>query len=200
MTFFDEVKQQVEEFCEKRESVMGAASLPEQSGDIDLGTPPFVIEVDGCCYAVVFANGDASPLPFGYILDDNDINLDEGETIYCRLSLGGGIKRFIPVIDEFKIPGEDAFCMESAEDSDTWQVVEEGLEEFQQIINGLARTNFIESFAFGVSKVQEIDEIESLDQAMSAILPLSVSFCFSSYTKALQKLKDDNPQFDNDDD
>lgn len=195
MTFFDEVKQQVEAFCEERENAMDSYTIAVQCEFMDSGDPPFVLSVGDHCCAVVFADGKVSPLPFGYQIDNNDIDSDRVYRAYQNIR-GREIALYIPMNADFETPGEDAFCLENAQDSETWQIVEEGVEEFRKIINGLARTKFIESFAFGVSGVRKGDSIESLDQAITATLSIATTCCLWSYTKALRKLKDDNPQFD----
>ena len=106
----------VRQFCDSRDRVMQrTADLLDSAKTLELGTPPFVLDDGETCYAYASADGSASALPYGYQLDDEDIELADDAPIFCvpsPSSTASGVIRLLPVSMELDVPGDDAFALE----------------------------------------------------------------------------------------
>ena len=106
----------VRQFCDSRDRVMQrTAGLLDSAPQLALGTPPFVLDDGETCYAYASADGNAGALPYGYQLDDEDIELADDAPIFCvpsPSSTASGVIRLIPVSKALDVPGDDAFALE----------------------------------------------------------------------------------------
>jgi len=109
----------VRQYGETRSKIIEAAkgwlrlATATESGEVLFGVPSFVIGDDETCYSFVSEDGIAVPLPYGYELDDEDIDLPDDASIFTTLGPAGcGLIRLIPVSKAFSIPDEDAFALE----------------------------------------------------------------------------------------
>ena len=106
----------VRQFCDSRDRVMQrTADLLESAQTLELGAPPFVLDDGETCYAYASADGNAIALPYGYQLDDEDIEpADDAPTICVPTpsSTASGVIRLIPVSKAFHVSDDDAFALE----------------------------------------------------------------------------------------
>ena len=109
----------VRQYCETRAGVLemakGTLRLIKalDNSEMGFGTPPFVIDDGETNFSVLGEDGIAVPLPYGYELDDDDIDLPDGAAIFSTLGPPAcGFIRFTPVSKSFSVPGDDAFALE----------------------------------------------------------------------------------------
>ena len=109
MNIFAELQPHVDSFKAVREHVISAATLPEAGGSFSCGKPPFAIEDGTHYYAVIDQEGEVSPLPFGYQVSNEDMEIDGNDVVYSRpmSTAVGGVEmiRFVPLVEDFEIPG-----------------------------------------------------------------------------------------------
>lgn len=191
MNIFQELKPHIEAFKSTRDHIVGSATLPPA------GKPPFAVDDGTHCYAVIDADGTVSPLPFGYQVSDDDIDMDGAPVVFnTPMTMAGGdmdFAKYVPLVEDFDIPGERAFCLETAEDSDAWKAVGETVENLQQTVNESALTNFNQRLSNAITRLYEsYDAFDSVDQAIavlvlqSSILPV---LFIRSYRHALDALE-----------
>jgi len=122
MNIFEELKPKIEAFQDARDRVVSKTSLPSTHGAMNCGEPPFAVDDGTNYYAVIDVDGQVKPLPFGYQIASDDMDTDGVDVIISTpMALDGsgmGMARYVPLVEDFEIPGERAFCLESAEDSD----------------------------------------------------------------------------------
>jgi antitoxin component YwqK of YwqJK toxin-antitoxin module len=113
---YQRLVEDVRQFCDSRDRVMERTTdLLDSAETLELGSPPFVLDDGETCYAYASADGSASALPYGYQLDDEDIELADDAPIFCvpsPSSTASGVIRLIPVSKAFDVPGDDAFALE----------------------------------------------------------------------------------------
>ena len=199
MNIFRELQPHIDAFKATRDHVVASGELPSTGGGVDFGQPPFVIDDGVSYYAVIDANGDVSPLPFGYQIDEVDIELDGSSVVYSEpMSMAGegmGIVRYVPLVADFEMPGERAFCLEAAEDSEAWGAVSQMVDAVQQIVNEKALFNFNQRLSNAVVSLYErIEGLESVDQALAGLFVdsslLSV-LILGSYRHALDEIEEE---------
>ena len=207
MNIFEELQPQIQEFKHTRDHVVSSASLPQSMEAMSCGEPPFAVDDGTSYYAVIDGNGDVEPLPFGYQVANEDMQ-DDGVDVLLSVPMsiaGKGLMtaRYVPLIEDFDIPGERAFCLEMAEDSEAWQEVGKVVEELQQAVNEKALFNFNQRLANMISRIYEDCEgLESVDQTISALfLQTSVLpvFLLRSYHHALERLEEELSGMDDED-
>jgi hypothetical protein len=199
MDIFAEMQPRIEAFKIARENVVSSAVLPTTDGAMSCGKPPFAIDDGTDYYAVIDANGNVSPLPFSYQLADEDIEMDDAAPLFCcpMVTAGSGVNivTYVPLVEDFEVPGEKAFCLETAEDSESWSAVEQVAGAIQQMVNEKASSNFNQALANMVSRIHErYDEFESLDQSISALAQqssLPLALLLRSYREALDALEEE---------
>ena len=82
----------VRQFCETRARVLEMAKgLPSlikalSNSEMGFGTRPFVMDDGETCFSVLREDGAADPLPYGYELDYDDIDLPDGAAIFSTLA------------------------------------------------------------------------------------------------------------------
>ena len=199
MNIFEELQPQIQEFKHIRDHVVSSASLPQSMGAMSCGEPPFAVDDGTSYYAVIDGNGDVKPLPFGYQVANEDMQ-DDGVDVLLSVPMsiaGKGLMtaRYVPLVKDFDIPGDRAFCLETAEDSVAWEVVGKAVAQFQQVVNEKVLFNFSQRLANTISLLYEgCEEIESVDQTISALFlnssVLPVLF-LRSYQHALDALEDE---------
>ena len=81
----------VRQYCETRTKIIEGSkgwlrlATAIESGEVSFGVPPFVIDDGETCYSFVSEDGIAIPLPYGYELDDEDIDLPDDAAIFSTL-------------------------------------------------------------------------------------------------------------------
>ena len=199
MNIFEELRPQIEAFKDTRDDVLCSASLQPTDAATGCGEPPFAVDDGTNYYAVIDENGDVKPLPFGYQVDNEDMQ-DDGVDFLLSVPMyiaGKGLTtaRYVPLVENFDIPGDRAFCLETAEDSAAWEAVGKAVEQIQQVVNEKALFNFNQRLANFISRIYEgCEGLESVDQAISAlflqssVLPV---FLLRSYHHALERLEEE---------
>lgn len=174
MNIFEELKPQIEAFQYARDRVVSKASLPSTHGGMNCGEPPFAVDDGTNYYAVIDVDGQVKPLPFGYQIASDDMDTDGVDVIISTpMALDGsgmGMARYVPLVEDFEIPGERAFCLESAEDSDAWEALGKMVDALQQTVNEKALIYFNQRIANTISRLYEgFDGFDSVDQAIAAL-------------------------------
>lgn len=207
MNIFEELQPHIDAFKATRDHVVASGGLPSTAEGVDFGQPPFALDDGINYYAVIDANGDVSPLPFGYQIPDADIELDGSSVVYSvSMSIAGegtGIVRYVPLVADFEMPGERAFCLETAEDSDAWGTVSQMVDAIQQKVNEKASFNFNQRLSNTIlSLYQGIEGLESVDQALAGLFVepslLSV-LVLRSYRHALDRIEEELADEENND-
>ena len=200
MNIFEELKPQIEAFKLTRDHIVDTVSLPPLSEGMSCGEPPFAVDDGTSYYAVIDENEKVSPLPFGYQVADEDMQ-DEGVDYLSSIpmaALGAGTNsaRFVPLVCDFEIPGDRAFCLESAEDSEAWEAVGNIVGQIQEVVNEKALFNFNKRLSHMISSIYEVcEEFESVDQAIAAlaldssVLPI---LFIRSYQQALDAIEEES--------
>ena len=199
MNVFTELRPRIDAFMVTREHVMSTASLPQNDGGMSFGNPPFAIDDGTNYYAVIDQDGEVSPLPFGYQVPNEDMETDGVDVIFSKLMVnmvsGADVIRFVPLVEDFEVPGERAFCLESVDDSDVWESVGKIADAFQQWVNDKAKFNFEQRLSNAlVSIYAGYEGLESVDQAISALsLDSSVlpTLFLRSYQHALDTIEEE---------
>jgi len=208
MNIFEELKPRIETFKATREHVLSSALLPPTDAGMRIGKPPFAVDDGTSYYAVIDKNGDVSQLPFGYQIPNEEMETEGADAIFSApmAAAGGGmnIARYIPLVENYDIPGDRAFCLETAEDSVAWEAVGKMADQIQQVVNEGALFNFHQRLANTISCLYEsCEEIESVDQAIAVLFLdsslLTVLF-LRSYQHALDALEDEMSAAEEDDD
>jgi len=208
MNIFEELKPQIQEFKETRDNVISAASLPSIDEGMSCGEPPFAVDDGTSYYAVIDANGDVEPLPFGYQVVDEDMQYDDVDYILSMpMSIAGkGMTtvRYVPLDEGFEVPGERGFCLETAEDSEAWDVIGQTVEQLQQEVNEKALFSLSQRLANAISRIYEdCEELETVDQMISALVlesSLLATLFLQSYQHALGAFEDEMSAAGGDDD
>jgi len=205
MNIFEELKPQIEAFKATRDHLVACASLPQTGGAISFGSPPFVIDGGSNYYAVIHANGEVSPLPFGYQIPNEEFETDGVDAVYIPVMAGGMTDvSYVPLAEDFEVPGDRAFCLETAEDSEAWEAVGKVVESIQQMVNEKALFNFNQRLSNAlISIYQTCDALESVDQTISALFlePSVLSlFLHRSYQYALDELAEEMSAEEEDED
>ena len=199
MNIFEELQPQIQEFKHTRDHVVSSASLPQSMEDMSCGEPPFAVDDGTSYYAVIDGNGDVEPLPFGYQVANEDMQ-DDGVDLLLSVPMsiaGKGLMtaRYVPLIEDFDLPGERAFCLETTEDSEAWQEVGKVVEELQQAVNEKALFNFNQQLANMISRLYEgCEEFESVEQTISLLLlapSVLAALLLRSYQHALDRLEEE---------
>jgi len=114
----------VRQYCETRADILdrakgwlrAAKSLERkvvESEGLTFGVPPFVIDDGETCYSFLSEEGVAIPLPYGYELDDDDVDLPGNAAIFSTIgSTDCGFIRLVPVSKAFSKPDDGAFALE----------------------------------------------------------------------------------------
>jgi hypothetical protein len=208
MNIYEELKTNIESFKIAREHAISCAALPSSNVGFSCGEPPFAIDDGINYYAVIDGDGKVSPLPFGYQVPD-ELMQDEGvEAVYSHpvTAVRGGfdIARYVPLVEDYEIPGERAFCLETAEDSEVFETVGRLVESVQAMVTEKAVFNFNQRLSnVVVSLFDRFEELESVDQAIGALaLESSVlpTLLLRSYQHALDKLEEEMSVEEDDDD
>jgi hypothetical protein len=208
MNIFEELRPQIEAFKDTRDEVVSSASLQPTDGAMGCGEPPFAVDDGTNYYAVIDENGDVKPFPFGYQVANEDMQDDGVDRLLSfPMSIAGkGLMaaRYIPLVENFDIPGDRAFCLETAEDSVAWEAVGEAVDQLQQAVNERALFNFSQRLANAVSRLYEgCEELESVDQTISALFlePSVLMILLSrSYQHALERIEEEMSAEEGDDD
>jgi hypothetical protein len=208
MNIFEELKPQIDAFKTTRDDVVDSVSLPPTYEGKSCGEPPFAVDDGTSCYAVINAEGKASPLPFGYRVADEDIENDGVDffasgpmAMSCK---GMGIARYIPLVKDFEAPNNRAFCLETAEDSRAWELIGETVEAMQQVLSDKALSTFNQRLSFTILRFYErFEELESVDHAIAAIFQsesMLMALFFGSYQHALEAIEEELAAEGDDDD
>jgi len=208
MNLYAELNSQIEEFQDTRDHIVDSLSLPPTNGGISHGTPPFALDDGSTCYAVITEDEEVSPLPFGYQLAAEDMQVDG---VDCVMSIpmsipGKGLTaaRYVPLVDDFELPGERAFCLETAANSAVWKTIGDAVGQIQQLIDKTAGGIFGREWSFTIGNLYgTCEEIESVDQAL-AIVGSDPAFLakllIRSYENALEELGEEISAEEDDDD
>ena len=208
MNIYEELKTNIESFKIAREHAMSCAALPPTDMRLGCGEPPFAIDDGINYYAVIDGDGKVSPLPFGYQIPDELMQSEGVEAVYSHpvaaVRSGFDIARYVPLVEDYEIPGERAFCLEAAEDSKAFEVVGQLAEAVQAMVTERAVFNFNQRLSnLVVSLYDEYEELDSVDQAISVLaLESSVlpKLLLRSYQHALNKLAEEMSAEEGDDD
>ncbi len=174
MNIFEELKPQIEAFTQTRDHIVDTITLAPIREGMSCGEPPFAVDDGTSYYAVINEDEEVSPLPFGYQVDDVDMQ-DDGVDYLLSIpvaAVGGGMTfaRYVPLVEDFKIPGDRAFCLETAEDSEAWEAVGKIVDTIQQVVSAKALLNFNQRLSHMISSIYEgCEELESVDQAIAAL-------------------------------
>lgn len=208
MNIYEELKTNIESFKIAREQAISCAALPPTNKGFSCGEPPFAIDDGINYYAVINRDGKVSPLPFGYQIP-NELMQSEGvEAVYSHpvaaVRSGFDIARYVPLVEDYEIPGERAFCLETVEDSEVFEAVGRVVEAVQTMVTERALFNFNQRLSNEVvSLFDACEELESVDQAIgvlaleSSVLP---TLLLRSYQHALDKLEEEISVEEEDDD
>lgn len=199
MNYFEELKQQIDTFQATREHIVGVAKPPEIESDISHGQAPFAIDDGKHYYAVVEESGEVKPLPFGYQLPEEYIDLDDTDAVLSTpISVPGvglSCARYVPLVEDYAVPGERAFCLESAEDSSAWEAIGQVVTQVQQLINDKALINFNQRLSNALVQIySQCEELDSLDQSIAALFmdpSTLLVFLARSYEYALENLHEE---------
>jgi len=199
MNIFEELKPRIDVFKATREHVVESASLPSIDGCASFGKPPFAIDDGTDYYAVIDGAGNVKPLPFGYQVSNDDIAMEGVDVVYSRpmMAATGGIDiaRYVPLVEDFDMPGDRAFCLETAEDSDAFNAVGRMLDAVQAMLTEKAVFNFNQRLSNAIIGLYTgCEELESVDQAISAfsLNPSVLTVLFlRSYQHALDTLAEE---------
>jgi hypothetical protein len=199
MNIYEELEPRIETFKATREHVMSTASLPPTDSSVSFGEPPFAIDDGTDYYAVIDADGNVSPLPFGYQVPGESFADDDADAIYSKpissAVSGMSIVRFVPLVDDFVMPGERAFCLEATENSDAFETISNMFDAIQTTVTEKALFNFNQRLSNAIiSLYVGYDAFESVDQAVSSLfLQPSVlpTFALRSYQFALDKIEEE---------
>jgi len=198
MNIFAELRHQIEAFKDVRDHVVGATSLPSTLGVTNCGEPPFAMDDGTNFYAVIDEEGEVRPLPFGYQIDDDDLEMNGVDFVLSRpmSMVGSDISsvRYVPLVKDFDIPGERAFCLESAEDSNAWETLGKMVDTVQHMVNEQALIKFNHRLSNAICRIYEgIDEFDSVDQAIaglflqSSTLPMLFLGCYRDALDAIEE-------------
>ena len=208
MNIFEELKPHIEEFKVARDHMMSCAILPPTDTGRNFGKPPFAVG-DGCNdYAVIDKDGNVLPLPFGYQIPDECVQSEDVDAGFSHpaagIGSGFGIASYLPLVEDYEIPGERAFCLETAEDSEVCEIVSQAVERLVAKVAQKAVFEFNQTLANAiVSLYGAYEEIESIDQAISVIAlesSLMPTILFRSYQHALDSLEEEMSTEEDDDD
>lgn len=111
----DSLGEPVEAFCTARKHVMDIATRPTQDlKDLTGSEPPFVLDDGESYFAVVLANGEVRPLPFGFELHEEDLVPNDDSPIMSTpaSSTSSGLIRYIPVREDIALPCDGDFELE----------------------------------------------------------------------------------------
>ena len=185
MSIYSELREQIDTFSEIRTRLLDGPlpSPPELDTDdldieISFGPPPYVVDDGSSNYAVVLENDEIHPLPFGYELDDDQLNLADGQALYTWLS-GSGLAtaRLVPVLSDFELPEPATFEIEDIADSEAWSVADQVTETLLDSVGENIRRELGPLLLRIANQVkEEYDEIDSIDEALGATLQQSGFF------------------------
>ena len=207
MNLLEELRPQIEAFTDTRDRIVDTISLSPVKEDMSCGEPPFAVDDGTSLYAIIDEDEKVRPLPFGYQLSDEDMQEDGVDYLLSVpvAAAGGGmnIARYIPLVEDFKVPGERAFCLETAEDSEEWETVGEAVGQIQKIVNDRAQARFNQEWSFMVGSLYDAyEEIESVDQAVAvaasdpSILLNSLLRCYQHALEAIEEEIDTEGDYD----
>ena len=115
MNIFAELRPQIQEFKNTREHVVSCATLPPTDKDMNFGKAPYAIDDGDHYYAVIDEDGNSSPLPFGYQISDDEIDMDGVDAILSKpmasASNGMSSVRYVPLVEGFKVPGDRVYAV-----------------------------------------------------------------------------------------
>ena len=139
------------------------------------------------------------PLPFGYQVPSDDIDMEGVDAVFSApmMAAAGGmdIKRYVPLVEDFEMPGDRAFCLETAEDSTAFDAVGSMLDAIQELVTEKALFNFNQRLANAlVSLYDGYEELESVDHAISALFAQSSVLpvlALRSYQHALDQIEEE---------
>jgi hypothetical protein len=199
MNIYEELKTNIESFKIAREHAMSCAALPPTDMSLSCGEPPFAIDDGINCYAVINEDGKVSPLPFGYQIPDELMQSEGVEAVYSHpvaaVRSGFDIARYVPLVEDYELPGERAFCLEAAEDSKAFEAVGQVVEAVQAMVTKKAVINFNQRLSYVVvNLLDRCEELESVDQAISVLaLKSSVlpTLLLRSYQHALDSVEEE---------
>ena len=199
MNIFEELEPRIDHFKATREHVMSSARLPTSDGGLSYGNPPFAIDDGTDYYAVIDGDGNVSPLPFGYQVPNEDLEEEGVDAVFSTLMAGGcggaSVIRYISLVEDYEIPGERAFCLEEAEDSEVFGSVGRIFEGIQAMVTEKAMFNFNQRLANTiVSLYGGYEDLESIDHTMAALaLQSSVipTLVLRSYQHAIDEVQEE---------
>ena len=208
MNIYEELKTDIESFKIAREHAMSCAALPPTDMRFSCGEPPFAIDDGTNYYAVINEDGIVSPLPFGYQIPDELMQSEGVEAVYSHpvaaVRSGFDIARYVPLVEDYEIPGERAFCLETAENSEVFETVGRLVEAVQTMVTEKAVFNFNQRLSNAVvSLFDGYEELESVDQTIAALaMESSVlpTLLLRSYQHALDSLTEEMSAEEDDDD
>ena len=205
MSMYAEFEPRLDKFKATREHVISSAKLPPADAALSFGEPPFAIDDGTDCYAVIDKDGNVSPLPFGYQVPDE--YLADADAIFSKpvssVVSGMSIVRFVPLVDDFSMPGDRAFCLETAEDFGAWEAVGQAVEVIQNMVNEKALFNFNQRLSNAlVSLYAGYEELESVDQTISALFmnpSVLAVLLLRSYQHAIDSIEEEMSAEEDDD-
>lgn len=171
---------------------------PTEKG-LSFGKPPFAVDDGTDYYAVIDKDGNVAPLPFGCEVPTEDLQMDGVDVVFSKPmpAAGEGVEvvRYMPLAENFEMPGERAFCLETFKESAAFGAVGDVLDALQEMVTEKALFNFNQRLANTiVSLYGGYEELESVDQAVAAlfvgssVLPALV---LRSYQHALDVLEEE---------
>jgi hypothetical protein len=199
MNIYEELKPRIETFKATREHVMGTASLPPTDSAVSFGEPPFAIDDGTDYYAVIEADGNVSPLPFGFQVPgeyfaENDVDAIYNKPISTAFN-GMSLVRFVPLNDDFVMPGDRAFCLEAAEGSEAFDAISNMFAAVQTMVDEKTSFNFNQRLSNAIVSLYDgYDDLESVDQTISALFlepSVLMLFALRSYRHALGEIEEE---------
>lgn len=199
MDLFSELESNIESFKVAREDALTQSTLPPSDMGVNFGKPPFAIDDGINYYAVIDKKGDVLPLPFGYQIPDQDFDTAGLDEFFSKpvssVRSGFNTARYIPLAEDFEMPGERAFCLETAEDSEAWKALGQAVESMQDVISERAIFNFNQRLSNAVVALYDSYELfESVEQAVSLLFSdssVSAAYLIRSYRHALDRLEEE---------
>lgn len=174
MNIFAELKPRIDNFKATREYVISSAVLPPSDVALSFGAPPFAIDDGTDYYAVIDKDGGVSPLPFGYQVANDHIEEEGCDAVFSTLmasSVGGANPvRYVPLVEGFEVPGDRAFRLETACESEIFEAVGTLVDLIQGMVTEKALFNFNQRLSNAIVRICEsCEELESVDQAIAAL-------------------------------
>lgn len=177
MGIVDQIRGQMEAFASVRAQVVEGVPSPPKGEGINFGKPPFLVIEGDDCYAVVMEGGEIHPLPFGYQVDADDLEVDDDTAIFSwpmPTANGTGLAQMFPLRADFEMPSDEAFEIEEVTPSDGWELVDQVIDAFSDAIIEDVNRRFGRHFVTIAHQLKrDNEEVVSLDHALVLLLQRS---------------------------